>query len=95
MIASLAAAMARAFRRTLLPLAAYYAVTVVVPLANGAAQSGPGFAHHMLVVVVVPPVIIALAGGLSAVLNLTAWRNSPFDPRVRHSNADANGACSP
>jgi len=34
----LAVTIARAFRRVALPLAAYYAVTVAVPLANGAAQ---------------------------------------------------------
>jgi hypothetical protein len=51
----------RAFRRPALPLAAYYAVTLALPLANGAAQAGAPFADHALVVLVVPPLLIALA----------------------------------
>jgi hypothetical protein len=51
---------ARAFRRTALPLAAYYAVTLALPLANGA-RSGAAFVDHALVVLVIPPAIIALA----------------------------------
>jgi hypothetical protein len=43
-----------------LPLASYYAVTLAVPLANGAAQSG-AFEEHALAVLVVPPVAIMLA----------------------------------
>ena len=48
-----------AFRRTALPLASYYAVTLAVPLANGAAQSD-GFVRHALVVLAVPPLAICL-----------------------------------
>jgi hypothetical protein len=51
---------AHAFRRTALPLASYYAVTLAVPLANGAAQSG-AFVEHALAVLIVPPVAIILA----------------------------------
>jgi hypothetical protein len=51
---------ARAFRRTALPLASYYAVTLALPLANGAAHSG-AFVEHALVVLVVPPILILLA----------------------------------
>ena len=47
-----------AFRRAALPLAFYYAVTLAVPLANGAAQSGDVFVNHALVVLVVPPILI-------------------------------------
>jgi hypothetical protein len=54
-------AAARAFRRTALPLAAYYAITLALPLANGAARSGAAFIEHALVVLVVPPAIIVLA----------------------------------
>lgn len=54
------ARVAHAFRRTALPLAAYYAVTLAVPLANGAAQSG-AFVEHALTVLLVPPVAITLA----------------------------------
>jgi hypothetical protein len=51
----------RAFRRTALPLSAYYAVTLALPVANGAARSGAPFAEHALIVLVVPPAIILLA----------------------------------
>jgi hypothetical protein len=54
-------AVARAFRRTALPIAAYYTVTLALPLANGAARSGAAFVDHALVVLVVPPAIIVLA----------------------------------
>jgi hypothetical protein len=43
------------------PLASYYAVTLALPLANGAAQSGDAFVKHALVVLVVPPLAIVLA----------------------------------
>jgi hypothetical protein len=46
-----------AFRRTALPLAAYYAVTLALPLANGAVGS-QAFGRHALVVLVVPPIVI-------------------------------------
>jgi hypothetical protein len=51
---------AHAFRRAALPLAAYYGVTLVVPLVNGAARAG-AFADHALVVLIVPPVATILA----------------------------------
>jgi hypothetical protein len=47
-------------RRTALPLASYYTVTLALPLANGAARSD-AFMEHSLVVLVVPPVAIILA----------------------------------
>ena len=50
-----------AFRCTALPLASYYAVTLAVPLANGAARSGDAFVEHALVVLIVPPIGIVLA----------------------------------
>jgi hypothetical protein len=56
---SLWTTVARAFRRTALPLVSYYAITLAVPLANGAAQSA-AFVSHALVVLVVPPVAIVL-----------------------------------
>lgn len=60
-------AAARAFRRTALPLAAYYAITLGLPLANGAARSGAPFIEHALVVLVVPPAIIMLASAVHTV----------------------------
>ena len=49
-----------AFRRTAVPLAAYYAVTLALPLANGAAQSGGAFVRHAVVVLAVPPALILI-----------------------------------
>jgi hypothetical protein len=51
---------ARGFRRAALPMASYYAVTLALPLANGAAPSG-AFVEHALVVLIVPPVAVMLA----------------------------------
>jgi len=51
----------QAFRRTALPLASYYAVTIAMPLANGAAQAGAPFVKHAITVLVVPPIAIVLA----------------------------------
>ena len=60
---------ARAFRRTALPLSAYYAVTLALPLANGAGRSGVVFVRHALIVLVVPLIVIGLACAVSS-----AWR---------------------
>ena len=57
----------RAFRRTALPLAAYYAVTLALPLANGAGRSGAAFVRHGLVVLAVPPVVVLLICGIQLV----------------------------
>lgn len=50
----------QAFRRLALPLGCYYAVTLGLPLANGAAQSGAAFVNHAVFVLVVPPILIVL-----------------------------------
>ena len=50
--------MKRAFRRAGTPLACYYAVTLALPLANGA--GGSAFLEHALVVFAVPPALIML-----------------------------------
>jgi exosortase K len=65
------------FRRTALPLAVYYAVTLAIPLANGAAQSG-AFAAHALVVLVVPPAAIIVACAVHWVAHavVAAYRQS-------------------
>jgi hypothetical protein len=47
-----------AFRRSVTPLVFYYAVTLALPLANGA--GGSAFLDHALVVAAVPPVLIVL-----------------------------------
>jgi hypothetical protein len=99
-------ALARAFRRTALPLGWYYAVTIALPLANGAGGSGTDFVGHALVVAVVPPLLIVVACTMheTARLLATAWRSasrqsaaerpSP-DPRARAPRSDRPGpACS-
>ncbi len=53
-------ALARAFRRAALPLGWYYIVTLGLPLANGAAQSGAAFVNHAVLVFAVPPILITL-----------------------------------
>ena len=68
---------AHAFRRTALPLASYYAVTLAVPLANGAAQSG-AFVEHALAVLVVPPVAIILACTVHTIAHTLASRVAPL-----------------
>jgi hypothetical protein len=54
----------RAFRRTALPLASYYFVTLARPLANGAAASGAAFARHALFVLMVPLILVMLGGAI-------------------------------
>jgi hypothetical protein len=49
----------RAFRRMALPLVSYYAVTLVLPLGNGAARSD-GFVQHAVAVLAVPPIAIVM-----------------------------------
>jgi exosortase K len=45
-------------RGVALPLVSYYAVTLALPLANGAMRSGARLAHHAAFVLVVPVVVI-------------------------------------
>jgi hypothetical protein len=71
-IGAFRSAVARGFRRTALPLAAYYAVTLAVPLANGAARSGGAFIEHALIVLVIPPAIIVIACAFHAFHTITA-----------------------
>lgn len=54
-------AIVRAFRRGALPLASYYAVTLALPVANGAARAGAAFFEHALVVLFVPPSLMVVA----------------------------------
>ena len=60
-------AIVQSLRRAVVPLVAYYTVTLVIPLTNGAARAGSGFGKHALVVVVVPCVIIVLGGALRTI----------------------------
>jgi hypothetical protein len=57
---------ASVFRRTALPLASYYAVTLALPLANGAGRSGRAFVEHALFVLAVPPIVIVVAAAVRA-----------------------------
>jgi hypothetical protein len=60
-------ALARNFRRASVPLAAYYAVTLVLPLANGAARSGTAFVKHAFVVILIPLLAVALGAAMHAI----------------------------
>jgi hypothetical protein len=55
-------AMANAFRRTGLPLMSYYAITLGIPVANGAALSDAAFLRHASAVLLVPAAAVALGG---------------------------------
>jgi hypothetical protein len=61
-------AVVQAFRRVAPPLVCYYAVTLALPVANGAAQAGTAFVEHALVVIVFPPVLIVLAGAICGIV---------------------------
>jgi hypothetical protein len=62
-----------AFRRTAVPLVSYYAITLGVPIANGAATTRGAFLEHSVVVLLVPPFTIALvAAGREAARRLTS-----------------------
>ncbi len=69
-------AVARTFRRAAPPLAWYYAVTLALPLANGAAQAG-AFAEHALVVLILPPVLIVLASVTREMARALTCRSEP------------------
>lgn len=64
-----------AFRRTALPLLSYYALTLAVPLANGAAQSDTAFVRHAVAVLVVPPAAIMLACAVHSTLRKLCRRD--------------------
>ena len=53
--------MRRAFQRWAVPLAWYYAITLGLPIANGAADAGATFLRHAAVVALVPLLMILLA----------------------------------
>jgi hypothetical protein len=53
-------ALASAFRSARSPLFWYYALTVVVPLANGGARGGRVFGAHLLAVSLVPPALVVV-----------------------------------
>jgi len=61
---------AGAFRHAAAPLAWYYAVTLAIPIANGAA-TGVAFFEHALIVLIVPPALIGIVCAIRV-----AWRNA-------------------
>ena len=63
----------RALRRAALPLGCYYGITLLLPLANGAGQSGLAFVEHAVVVATVPLVVIVLMCTLRACARLVGW----------------------
>lgn len=76
--------MGGAFRRAAPPLAWYYAITLVLPIAHGAAQAGAAFGEHALVVLVLPPALIVFACASREVVRMLAtcaracwWRSPP------------------
>jgi hypothetical protein len=65
------------FRRATLPLGCYYAVTLLMPLANGAGQSR-AFLDHAVAVASVPLVLVALVTASRACVRLVvAARTAP------------------
>lgn len=59
-------------RRCLWPLSAYYAVTLGIPLANGAFLQGNGFWRHSVFVLLTPILFIAMITALRAVKSRSA-----------------------
>ena len=57
---TLSVVVAEAFRRMARPLTWYYAITLAIPIANGAAKAGATFVDHALVVLIFPPVLILI-----------------------------------
>jgi exosortase K len=79
-ILSAPTAIPRVCRRAAVPLTAYYAVTLGIPLVNGAAQSEARLVDHAVTVIVVPLLMVALACALSANPH---WKESGDDPERR------------
>jgi hypothetical protein len=59
-LANTSQATAATFRQASLPLAAYYLVTVLVPLANGSGDMRGVFLEHMVFVLLAPPALVVV-----------------------------------
>jgi hypothetical protein len=59
---------AKALRRTRVPLAAYYGITIVVPLFNGTGSTERAFLEHLIFVSVFPLTLVGLTAMLSRLL---------------------------
>ena len=80
------------FRKVRLPLASYYAVTVVVPLANGSGSTGRVFLEHMTFVLLAPPTLIALVALFCHAVQRAARALAPLardEERVRNTQSVA------
>ena len=92
---STCAAMWATLQRARLPLAAYYLVTVVIPLANGSGDTSRAFLEHMAFVVLAPPTLVGFiallrsgwhrfaSSGAAVALRcqfLASLRGSPWTP---------------
>jgi hypothetical protein len=81
-ISTLVTRCARVLRRAALPLAAYYSVTLALPVANGAARASGAFVEHALLVLAIPPLVILIACGTHAVVRRVASAWLPYQPRL-------------
>jgi exosortase K len=88
-------AVVNACRRAAVPLTAYYAVTLGLPLANGAAQAGRRLVDHAVIVVVVPLLMIALAAAFhSRLTRLPISRQRTRRPfATTHASVDPSKRC--
>ncbi len=64
------------FRRYIFPFAIYYAVTIAIPLVNGAYNQGLEFWEHSLFVLTVPFIMILPFVGVHTILQLLRRPNS-------------------
>jgi hypothetical protein len=79
MNAALRPTLGHAFRRAALPLAWYYAVTLALPLANGATKAGAGFVGHALTVLVIPSILVVVVHAVHVAISRSfrssiSWR---------------------
>ena len=84
-------AVATAFRKVRLPLVSYYAVTVVVPLANGSGNTGRVFLEHMTFVLLAPQALIALVALFCHVVQRAARALAPLTRDAGESSPYAIG----
>jgi hypothetical protein len=69
MHSALTSAVARALGGTSVPLAAYYGITIGVPLINGSGSAEAAFLEHMVFVAIFPLTMVGLVAILGQV-----WR---------------------
>ena len=78
--------LATALRGVRLPLASYYAVTVLVPLANGSGNTGSVFLEHMTFVLLAPLALVALVALCSHAICKAALTFATFRREARESS---------